>query len=110
MSAKKDSLAVVGLTLLMVVPAIIWGGYALSVLWGWFIVTAFNVPALSVVQAIGVSMVFHLPLSSVAREHTLKKLTEPDESPADRMIGVISHWIAVPLTALAFGWVVKQWL
>lgn len=34
-----------------------WSGYTLSVLWGWFMVPAFGLPALSVAQAYGVALV-----------------------------------------------------
>lgn len=35
----------------------IWSGYVLTVLWGWFIVPLFGLPALSLVYAIGLSLV-----------------------------------------------------
>lgn len=48
--------SIVGVGLLMVFSAI-FNGYALSVLWGWFIVPTFGLPALAVAPAIGVALV-----------------------------------------------------
>ena len=43
---------------LALVPVeMIWSGYALSVLWKWFVVPVFNFHPLSVVQATGISLV-----------------------------------------------------
>ena len=44
------------LILIMIVLMALWGGYALSVLWGWFIVPIFEAPPLSIAQAIGISI------------------------------------------------------
>lgn len=34
-----------------------WSGFTLSVLWGWFVVPMFGLPALSVAQAYGIALV-----------------------------------------------------
>ena len=49
-------LAVFGLVAVLVISTIA-NGFALSVLWGWFISPVFGLPALTIVQAIGLSMV-----------------------------------------------------
>lgn len=40
---------------LAVIASMLLNGYAFSVLWGWFIVPVFGVPALSVMQAVGIA-------------------------------------------------------
>ncbi len=45
--------------ILLYLPAALWNGLALSILWGWFIVPVFSLPALSVASAAGVSLFFH---------------------------------------------------
>jgi hypothetical protein len=44
--------AILGLPLMLFFAAV-FNGYALSILWGWFVVPTFGVPALTVVQAHG---------------------------------------------------------
>ncbi|MBI5742648.1 MAG: hypothetical protein HZA25_02320 [Candidatus Niyogibacteria bacterium] len=46
----------VSFVFLMIVNSI-FNGYALSVLWGWFVVPTFNIPQLSVAAAIGIAIV-----------------------------------------------------
>lgn len=82
----------------------IWRGYVLSVLWGWFIVTTFNMQALSVTQAIG--------LSCVVSFLTYQFIREPEDKRG--AMEIMGHAIAMctlhPLIALAVGWVVKSWM
>ena len=47
---------IVGVGVLMVCLSL-FQGYVVSVLWGWFIVPVFGVPALSIVPAIGIALV-----------------------------------------------------
>ncbi len=41
---------------IMIVLLTVWGGYVLSVMWGWFIVPVFHAPVLNIPQAIGISL------------------------------------------------------
>lgn len=75
-------------------------GYALAVLWGWFVVPVFRLTALSVVQAIGIAMVVsYLTQSSSSAIDKSDSWWEPFAKMAMK-----------PLFALAFGWVVKQFM
>ncbi len=49
-------LTILGGLVLMVLGSI-FNGYALSILWGWFMVTTLKLPALSIVQAIGIALI-----------------------------------------------------
>lgn len=85
---------------LMVVSAIC-NGYALSVLWGWFIVPVFNLPQLSIPVAIGVALV----VGYLTKQETNSSDTE-DKSFGELMAKGFAISIAKPAVALLFGWVV----
>jgi hypothetical protein len=42
--------------LIGLVPVLLWFGWSVSVLWGWFVVPAFGIPAISVSQGAGLSL------------------------------------------------------
>lgn len=44
---------------LIAIPALIWNGYVLKVLWSWFVVPAFSVRPLSLVTATGLVLIVH---------------------------------------------------
>lgn len=83
----------------IVAIATIWGGYVLSIIWGWFMVPTFGLPLLSVTAAMGVALVIGY------LTHAYK---EPDSEthPWKRMFYVFMR----PLVVLVFGWIVKQWM
>lgn len=83
--------------------ASIWSGYALSILWGWFIVSAFHLPVLSIPEAIGVAMIVNY-----MTYHGTP--TDKEKSFADQIIGGVAMGIARPALALFSGWIVKFWL
>jgi len=89
--------------IVVIVFASIWSGYALSVLWAWFIVPAFGLPMLSIPAAIGVSMIVsyitHQTIPSDKEESSFEKITK----------GILEATMK-PAFALGFGWIVKSWL
>ena len=97
---KQKSLAMLGG--LVGVPALLalmhtWKGYVLSVLWGWFIVPVFGLPALSIPFAIGVCIVVGL----LTFQHHEEK----------RSFGqLIPLSFLLPATALLCGWIVTKFL
>ena len=94
---------IVGFGFLLVFSSI-FNGYALSVLWGWFVVPTFGAPALSVVPAIGVAMV----VSYLTHQtHDCKK--------EEKSFGVTiaegsATAILRPLVTLFFGWIVHLFM
>ncbi len=58
----KSFLAVVGF-LAMLILSPIWTGFVLSVLWAWFIIPVFHVRPISIVLAIGLSLVMGMFMS-----------------------------------------------
>ena len=88
------------ITLLLIIPAAIWGGYVLSILWGWFFVPVFGLPTLSVPQAIGISLIvgfltYHYQYEEDDEEVLLK-----------RIVGIF----LVPLECLIIGWIVHLFI
>jgi len=92
-------------TILLMVFSALFNGYALSVLWGWFIVPTFNSPQLSIPAAIGVSMI----VGYLAK--TIKVDDEDKQKPFGETLfkgAVLS--VLKPTIALMFGWVVSVWM
>ena len=80
------------------------GGWAISNLWEWFIVPTFHLQPLSVVQAIGLSMVVSY------MSHTYVDTPEREESAAAKIGRVIGMAIFRPVFAVGFGWVIHQFM
>ena len=74
-------------------------GFVLSVLWGWFAVTTFGLPELSIPTAIGVAM-----LAVFLVQHPWRK---PEESTPSERIG---RAVGYNLFALLFGWIVQLFI
>ncbi len=94
---------IVGVGILMVGSSI-FNGYALSVLWGWFVVPVFGAPALGIVPAIGIAMVVSY---LTYQTHDCKK----EEKSFGKTIAegtVIA--ILKPSFALLFGWIVHLFM
>lgn len=86
----------------VVVIASLMRGWALSVLWGWFLVPL-GAPGLNIPTAIGISLVVSFLTHQVhddAKERTF----------SERMARVFSAAIFTPLLGVFIGWIVKQFL
>lgn len=95
--------SVVGIGILMAFSSIL-NGYALSVLWGWFVVPTFSVPALGIVPAIGIAMmVSYLTYQT----HNCKK----EERGSDKKLSEgIMTVVLKPLLALLLGWIIHLFM
>ncbi len=76
----------------------IWRGLTLRILWGWFIVPVFDMPALSIAQAIGLQYVVGFITNHYSGE---------DERSSDEKIAIA---ILMPLVSLAFGYIVQLFM
>ena len=108
MTNKTLTAGVKVFSVLVVALLIVWGavcaGYALSVLWGWFMVPLFGLPVLSVAQAYGVALVVQ-----AAKGYNSKEL-KFGGSGAEALASLV---FAPPLVyglLLSFGWVAKAWV
>lgn len=106
MSALTVFGGVIGVATLMVISSI-FNGYALSVLWGWFVVPVFHLPELSIVPAIGIAMVVSY---LTYQENNCEKEKEERGSFGEViMLGTMAA-IIKPLFALFFGWIVHLFM
>lgn len=79
--------------------AVILGGFVFTQLWGWFVVPVFGLTQLTIVQAIGLTM--------VTRMATIIQIPDADDIDfTEEMIKVLSYY----LTALGIGWVIQLFL
>ena len=94
----------VGAIALMAFSAI-FNGYTLSVLWGWFIVPIFHLPQLSIVAAIGISLVIGYLTHQV--------INDPDDkekSFGEKIGFAVVYAVLKPGFALLIGWVVHLFM
>jgi len=89
--------ALAGIFLLIPV-LVIWRGYALSVLWGWFIAPLFGLPLLSILAAIGICIVSGLVRYRYNEAEHDGKSFKP-----------LCMQFANPAFALGVGWIVKTY-
>lgn len=96
--------AFIGFVAFIIVSAI-FGGWVLTILWKWFIVSTFNAPSLGIAQGIGLSLTIgfltnkYKPTESQSKKSFSENLTEG-------FIGAIIQ----PSLVLLFGWIVKMFL
>lgn len=93
----------VGVVAMMVISSLL-RGYALSVLWGWFMVPTLGLPALSVVQAIGIAIV----ISFLTYQYNDCQKKEKSFGETVGQASVMA--VVYPLGALLFGWVIHQFM
>ena len=74
-------------------------GFALKLLWGWFIVTTFSLPFLSFWQAVGVCVTISFL--------TAGGYTKMDDE--DLVMGIIFGFLR-PVCAITFGWIFHLFL
>jgi putative Mn2+ efflux pump MntP len=72
-------------------------GWAIKVLWGWFVVPVFGLPALTVMSAIGVSMVI------VALNPNYSKPNTKDDTALERAAFTLFMAILFPLMSVGIG-------
>ena len=94
---------IVGFVVLMVLSSI-FNGYALSVLWGWFVVPTLSAPALSLVPAIGISIV----VSYLTYQH--HNYVEKEQSFGTQVLYGTITAIIRPSLALLFGSIVHSFM
>ena len=94
---------VVGVTSLMVFSSI-FNGYALSVLWGWFVVPTFGAPALDVVPAIGIALVVGY------MTHQMREKKKDEQSFKQMIAHGTAYAVLKPSFALFTGWIVHLFM
>lgn len=106
MSYKKNNsdttLSLLLLPMVLVVGYAV-NGFVFSKLWQWFIITIFDLPPITVMQAIGISMVVGF-----------LTYTQPPESsgkgPLENLIVAFFKLLFTALFALLFGWILHLFM
>ena len=81
------------------IPLMVWNGFVLATLWGWFIVPYFEAPALTVAMAVGITLAASLFTSGY----------RPGKSD-DALQHIIIFNTIHPAIALGMGWIVTGFL
>lgn len=92
------------LTIITIVVSSVMNGWVLSILWGWFISPIFNVPNISVLAAIGLSLVAGMLTTSNSSDGEKRKDT------TDLIATVLSRAVISPLLTLFIGYIVNVFI
>lgn len=76
---------------------VIWSGHVLTILWAWFATPIFALPALTLPQAIGLSLI----ASFLTHQSTKQEVKTKD---------YLWQLTAQPAIALLVGWIVQNWI
>lgn len=79
--------------------SVIYSGYALTVLWEWFVVPTFNLPILSIPTAVGLAII----VAYLARD--IETSSSKDRSASDAFGEYAFKSFIKPTFALFFGWI-----
>ena len=104
-SAKESFLALLWFPALTAL-SLIYHGFALTKLWGWFIVPIFSLPLLSLPAAIGLSLI----VGFMAKNHDFKKNDDENNSVRKVMLKATLMAAVVPSYALLFGYIVSRFM
>jgi hypothetical protein len=100
---KTIALAVIAL---LITPlGIIWSGYALTILWEWFIVSTFGIASLTIPVAVGIAIIINYLTKGYSGN-------EPEDTRTSEEKIIFSIVVAVlkPAFALLFGWVITWFM
>lgn len=78
-----------------------WKGFALAVLWGWFVVP-FGVPQISAFHAVGLVVLGSLAFKDAHASNFKDEFRNVDP----KLLSIVAS-ILGPLAAIAFGWLAK---
>jgi len=90
--------------LVVMVVAAICVGWAIKILWGWFIVPIFGLPILTAAQAIGIGMTVGLLTGKSA---TTKK---EEGDTLELAIKAMTYAVGMPAMTVGIAWIVTQFL
>lgn len=93
--------------ILMIVPSVMWSGYVLSIMWGWFVVPTFGLPPLHIGVAIGISSIVSF---IVPRTDCQKKKDKDGDGIGAIVLKDTIKTFGKPAFFLLFGWIVKSWM
>lgn len=98
-STSSGDIGTVAALIVAAVVSCVLNGWALSVLWGWFIIGAFELPKLSISNAIGVSFVVSFLLT--------KSSDFKPEATHEDLVNKFALILIYPFFAVVVGWIVN---
>lgn len=98
---KETSWSKIFTQFVMAIATTTYKGYALSVMWAWFIASTFGLPLISVPVAVGVMY------SVILFKHMPSKLEQDN---MQEYSARLAFDILVPSIVLLFGWIVKGFM
>lgn len=90
--------------LIFVIPLSMLRGWATVKLWGWFVAPVFHVPELTLVPAMGISLLVSF-LTTQLHTDTDEKKTDAEKFGRD-----LIYSIFIPLMGVGFGWLYHQFM
>ena len=81
----------------------LWRGYAISVLWGWFVAPLFHLPTLTIASAYGLALVY----MGFTNWDTPK--ADTNKSAELAMVESVFRALAISGILLGIGWCIKTW-
>ena len=90
------NMVVFGIAVLVMISLYLLNGVALMLLWEWFMVPTFGLPAISMMQAIGIGII----VSIMTMQHIPRN--------EDEKIEMFKFSFLTPVLATAIGWVVHM--
>ena len=85
--------------LIMMVSAVIVGGWSLSIMWEWFVAEQFGIMSLSIPQAAGI-----MQLIALIRPKSAK--VEEDETGIGGMLIMVLKSVLLTLATVGIGWII----
>lgn len=103
----EGTLAVFGcLGIVAMMPLIyVFDGYVLSVLWKWFAVPVFHLPALAIPYAIGISIIM-----SLLTHQEVPAEKKDDSGSITKCFNILGKALVRPAMALFIGWIVRMFV
>jgi phosphate/sulfate permease len=86
-------------------PAMIWGGYVLQVLWGWFLTPLFGMAVPSIAYCLGLSLIL-----SYATNQDLSGIPTKDRKYPELVASAMSRSFIRPAWILLIGWVLSHYV
>ena len=94
------------ITTIMIVFSSLLNGYVLSLLWGWILVPTFHLPAISVMEGIGIALI----VGFLTYQDTTDLQKEKEQSEAKTFGRTLTILFIRPLIALLFGSVIRHFM
>ena len=104
-ASRMSPIGAISTAILVITASSIWRGWILSLMWGWFIVPVSGLRAISIPEAIGLSLLAAMLCGSSRRSEE-----ERSESLEDALGRSAVPMFVMPLVALGIASIVRLWL